>query len=147
MKLTMITIFNRPVASSRGFTLLELLVVLVIIGLLASFVGPRYFGQLGKSEAKVAKAQLVGLEKALDQYRLDTGRYPGTEAGMAALNERPQNEPKWDGPYLKGDLPADPWGRPYIYRVPGEKSEYDLLSLGRDGRQGGTGPDADIAAR
>ena len=137
-----------PIAAKhRGFTLLELLVVLVIIGLLASFVGPRYFGQLGKSEAKVAKAQLVGLEKALDQYRLDTGRYPGTDAGLAALNDRPQNEPKWDGPYLKGDLPVDPWGRPYIYRVPGEKSEYDLLSLGRDGRQGGTGPDADVSAR
>jgi general secretion pathway protein G len=140
-------ILKGPQSSNRGFTLLELLVVLVIIGLLASFVGPRYFGQLAKSEAKVAKAQLVGLEKALDQYRLDTGRYPGTEAGLAALNDRPQSEPKWDGPYLKGDLPVDPWSRPYIYRVPGEKSEYDLLSLGRDGRQGGTGPDADIAAR
>ena len=136
-----------PKRLAGGFTLLELLVVLVIIGLLASFVGPRYFGQLGKSEAKVARAQMVALEQALDQYRLDTGHYPSAEAGLAALNERPRNEPRWDGPYLKGALPMDPWGRPYQYRIPGEKSEYDLLSLGRDGRQGGSGPDADIRAR
>lgn len=132
--------------TTQGFTLLELLVVLVIIGLLASFVGPRYFSQLGKSEAKIAKAQLVALEKALDQYRLDNGRYPNAELGLAALVQRPPNEPRWDGPYLKGAVPADPWGRPYVYRLPGEKSEYDLLSLGKDGRQGGTGPDADVFA-
>lgn len=131
---------------ASGFTLLELLVVLVIIGLLASFVGPRYFSQLGKSEAKIAKAQLVALEKALDQYRLDNGRYPSAELGLNALVQRPPNESRWDGPYLKGAVPADPWGRPYVYRLPGEKSEYDLLSLGKDGRQGGSGPDADVFA-
>ena len=143
----LLTAARAPRHRTLGFTLLELLVVLVIIGLLASFVGPRYFGQLGKSETKVARAQLVALEKALDQYRLDTGRYPGAESGLAALNERPQNEPRWDGPYLKGALPLDPWGNAYNYRIPGEKSEYDLFSLGRDGRQGGTGPDADVFVR
>jgi len=130
----------------RGFTLLELLVVLVIIGLLAGYVGPRYFGQIGKSEAKVAKAQIVAFEKALDQYRLDVGRYPATEAGLAALVGKPTNEPKWAGPYLKKAVPDDPWGRPYLYKSPGEHGEYDLLSLGKDGRPGGTGDDADITS-
>lgn len=136
---------GRP-ALRRGFTLLELLVVLVIIGLLAGYVGPRYFGQIGKSEAKAAKAQIDALEKALDQYRLDIGRYPSTEAGLAVLMSRPANEPKWSGPYLKKAVPLDPWGRAYIYKSPGEHGEYDLLSLGKDGRPGGAGSDADITS-
>lgn len=135
----------RP-ALRRGFTLLELLVVLVIIGLLAGYVGPRYFSQIGKSEAKAAKAQIVAFEKALDQYRLDTGRYPPTEAGLTVLVNKPANDPKWGGPYLKKAVPADPWGRPYIYKSPGEHGEYDLLSLGKDGRPGGSGDDADITS-
>lgn len=130
----------------RAFTLLELLVVLVIIGLLAGYVGPRYFGQIGKSEAKAAKAQLDALEKALDQYRLDVGRYPSTEAGLAALVTKPANETRWAGPYLKKAVPLDPWSRPYVYKSPGEHGEYDLLSLGKDGRPGGAGDDADITS-
>ena len=127
-----------------GFTLLELLVVVVIIGLLAGFVAPRYFGQVGKSEVNVAKAQLDALEKALDQYRLDIGKYPDGEAGLKALVTKPANEPKWSGPYLRKDVPLDPWGKPYVYRIPGEKHEYDLMSFGKDGQPGGTGENADI---
>ena len=127
-----------------GFTLLELLVVVVIIGLLAGFVAPRYFGQVGKSEVNVAKAQLDALEKALDQFRLDTGHYPNTEIGLKALVERPTNEPKWNGPYLRKAIPLDPWGKPYVYRIPGEKGDFDLISLGKDGQPGGTGENADI---
>jgi len=133
---------RRPVA---GFTLLELLVVVLIIGLLAGFVAPRYFGQVGKSEINVAKAQIDALEKALDQYRLDTGHYPTTELGLGALVQRPTNEPKWGGPYLRKDVPLDPWGKPYIYKTPGEKGgDFDLVSYGKDGQPGGTGENADI---
>jgi len=128
----------------NGFTLLELLVVMVIIGLLAGYVGPKYFGQIGKSETKVARAQLDALEKALDQYRLDTGHYPAPESGLAALIAKPPNEAKWDGPYLKKIVPMDPWGRPYIYKLPGDHSEYDLVSYGKDGQPGGTGEASDI---
>jgi general secretion pathway protein G len=130
--------------SSRGFTLLELLVVLVIVGMLVGYVGPRYFSQLGKSEAKVARAQIDALEKALDHYRLDTGRYPNTEQGLAALMARPANEPKWQGPYLNKGLPTDPWGNPYQFRSPGQHREYDIWSNGKDGQPGGTGEAADI---
>jgi general secretion pathway protein G len=127
-----------------GFTLLELLVVVVIIGLLAGFVAPRYFGQVGKSEVNIAKAQIDALEKALDQYRLDTGRYPTAELGLKALIERPASEPKWNGPYLRKSIPLDPWGKPYLYRIPGEKADFDLVSYGKDGQPGGSGENADI---
>ena len=129
---------------SGGFTLLELLVVVAIIGLLAGYVAPRYFGQVGRSEVNAAKAQMDALEKALDAYRLDTGRYPTAEMGLVALVTKPQNEPKWNGPYLRKTVPSDPWGKPYIYKIPGEKGEYDLTSLGKDGQPGGTGEDADL---
>ena len=131
-------------SSQRGFTLLELLVVVAIIGLLVGYVAPRYFSQVGKSEVQVARAQLDALEKALDQYRLDTRRYPTAEQGLTALVARPANEPNWSGPYLKRAVPNDPWGRPYVYRTPGQKGEFDLLSYGRDGKAGGSGEDADI---
>lgn len=134
----------RPTRPSRGFTLLEILVVLVIIGLLASFVAPKFFGQIGKSEVQVAKAQLDAIEKALDQYRLDVGRYPTTEQGLAALTVRPQEEARWAGQYMKKAVPLDPWGRPYVYRSPGTKGDFDLLSLGRDGQPGGEGEGADL---
>ena len=130
----------------RGFTLLELLVVMVIIGLLAGYVGPKFFGQIGKSEVKAARAQIDALTKSLDQYRLDVGHYPSTEQGLAVLNNKPADEPKWAGPYLAKALPKDPWGNDYQYRSPGEHGEYDLLSFGRDGRPGGEGEDADLTS-
>jgi len=134
----------RP-APAAGFTLLELLVVVVIIGLLVSFVAPRYFGQVGKSEVNTAKAQIDALGKALDTYRLDTGRYPSAELGLKALVQRPPNEPKWNGPYLRKEVPPDPWGKPYLYRMPGEKGiDYDLVSHGKDGQPGGSGEAEDI---
>ena len=134
---------------ATGFTLLELLVVVVIIGLLAGFVAPRYFDQVAKSKTKVVKAQIDSLEKALDQYRLDMGRYPNTELGLAALVSKPstESESKWQGPYLKKALPNDPWDRPYLYRSPGESGrEYDLFSLGADGQLGGTGENIDVTS-
>lgn len=127
-----------------GFTLLELLVVMVIIGMLAGFVAPRYFSQVGKSEVKAARAQMDALEKALDQYRLDVGHYPSMEQGMVALVERPANEPRWDGPYLKRAVPLDPWGNPYLMTVPGQHGDIDLVSYGKDGQPGGTAEAADI---
>lgn len=131
---------------AKGFTLLELLVVLVILGLLVGYVAPRYFAQVGKSEVKVARAQIKALEDALDQYRIDVGRYPATAPGLAALNEQPAGESRWQGPYLKKALPNDPWGHPYQYRAPGEHGEYDIWSFGRDGQAGGSGEDADITS-
>jgi len=117
---------------------------MVIIGLLAGFVAPRYFAQVGKSQIKVARAQINALELALDQFRIDVGRYPSTEEGLEALNTAPANIEAWAGPYLKKAVPADPWGRPYVYEHPGRNAELDLTSLGRDGRLGGAGEDADI---
>jgi general secretion pathway protein G len=146
------TISSRPVAALprvAGFTLIELLVVVVIIGLLAAFVAPRYFDQVGKSSVKIAKAQITSLEQALDQYRLDVGRYPATEAGLAALVTKPAGDAaaNWQGPYLKKALPNDPWGHPYVYVSPGQEGrEYDLTSLGADGKPGGTGEDADVTS-
>jgi len=134
----------RRFRAHTGFTLLELLVVVAIIALLVGYVGPRLFGQLGKSEITTAKAQIDALEKAVDQYRLDTGHYPTTELGLAALVNKPQSEPKWNGPYLRKDVPLDPWGKAYVYKQPGEKGEYDIVSFGKDGQPGGTGENADI---
>jgi general secretion pathway protein G len=133
-------------SSSSGFTLLELLVVMVIIGLLAAYVGPQYFSQIGKSEVKAAQAQISALQKALDTYRIDIGHYPTTEQGLAALVTKPQNEAKWSGPYLQKAVPPDPWGRPYNYKAPGEHGDYDLFSYGKDGQPGGTGEAADITS-
>ena len=137
---------SRSPRAGRGFTLLELLVVMVIIGLLAGYVGPRFFGQIGKSEVKVARAQLDALQKALDQYRIDTGHYPSAEQGLQALREKPMDEPRWAGPYLAKAVPKDPWGQAYQYKAPGDHGEYDLLSFGHDGRPGGEGEDADITS-
>ena len=132
---------------SEGFTLLELLVVMVIIGLLVSYVGPRYFAQLGKSERSTAKAQIESIAKALDTYRLDIGHYPSNEQGLAALNSRPNDEPRWNGPYMQKNLPVDPWGKPYLYRTPGQGGDFDLLSYGQDGQAGGQDAAADVSYR
>ncbi len=131
---------------ASGFTLLELLVVMVIIGLLAGIVAPQYFGQLGKSSAKVARVQIESFSQALDQYRLDVGQYPTTEQGLPALRLAPPEMVRWQGPYLKRDVPTDPWGRPYVYRQPGQHGDFDLLSLGSDGQPGGTGEATDVTS-
>ena len=136
---------NSRTGLERGFTLLELLVVMVIIGLLAGFVAPRYFAQVGKSQVKVARAQIDALDKALDQFRLDVGRYPTTEEGLQALTAQPSGEQRWAGPYLKKGVPADPWGRPYVYELPSTHGgDFDLFTYGKDGRLGGNGEDADL---
>jgi general secretion pathway protein G len=129
-----------------GFTLLELLVVMVIIGLLAGFVGPKLFGQIGKSEVKVARAQIDALSKSLDQFRIDTGHYPSSEQGLGSLVTRPPQEQSWSGPYLAKGVPKDPWGHDYQYAFPGQHGDYDLLSFGHDGKPGGDGEDADIVS-
>jgi len=128
----------------KGFTLIELLVVMVIVGLLAALVGPRLFPKLGKGKQAAAKAQIELLGQALDQMRLDIGRYPTTQEGLNALVTNPGGVENWDGPYLKKALPNDSWGKPYHYQFPGAHGEYDLFSYGRDGAPGGEGEDKDV---
>ncbi|MES2298826.1 MAG: type II secretion system major pseudopilin GspG [Pseudomonadota bacterium] len=133
-------------AAQAGFTLLELLVVIVIIGLLAAYVGPKYFAKLAQSKSTIAKQQIEAFGKSLDTYRLDVGRYPSTEEGLAALLAAPAaNAAKWHGPYLSKAVPVDPWDHAYVYRAPGSKGDYDLISYGLDGQPGGTAEDADIS--
>ena len=132
----------------RGFTLLELLVVLLIIALLAGYVGPRLFGEVGKAKTKTAASQMKSIANALDRYRLDTGRFPTTETGLAALMTNQGNVTGWDGPYMSSEMPADPWGKPYVYRSPGDGGkDYDLMTLGADGKPGGTGEDQDVVSK
>lgn len=127
-----------------GFTLLELLIVVAIIGLLTAYVGPRVLSSLSKSEVTVAQAQIEAFQKALDAYRIDVGRYPSTEQGLSALVTAPANEARWRGPYLAKAVPNDPWGRPYLYRSPAAGKELEIVSYGKDGTPGGTADDADI---
>lgn len=130
----------------RGFTLVELLIVVTIIILLAGLVGQNLFKRLGKGKQATAKAQIEMLGQALDQYKLDIGRYPSTQEGLEALITNPGVE-GWEGPYLKKNvIPKDPWGRPYKYESPGSHGEYDLYSYGKDGAQGGEGEDKDIVS-
>lgn len=132
-----------------GFTLLELVVVIIVLGLLAGIVAPQIIGRLSEAKSTTARTQIELLSVALDGYRLDNGNYPTTDQGLAALRERPSRAPapaNWRGPYLRKAVPLDPWGRPYLYRAPGERnpSAFDLESLGRDGKVGGDGEDADV---
>lgn len=128
-----------------GFTLLELLVVVAIIGLLAAYVGPKYFSQIGKSEQNLAKSQVEAFSRALGTYRLDVGSFPTTEEGLNALITKPASAVKWNGPYLDKVVPLDPWGRPYNYHSPGSRGgDFDIESFGKDGQPGGTGDSADV---
>jgi general secretion pathway protein G len=131
----------------RGFTLVEILVVITIIGLIMGLVGPRVLVYLGESKAKAAKIQIESFGSALDLYYLDNGRYPTSSEGLAALVQRSGNSRTWNGPYLKGSaVPTDPWGQAYVYRSPGEHGAYDVVSYGADGQEGGTGTSADITS-
>jgi general secretion pathway protein G len=131
----------------RGFTLVEILVVITIIGLIMGLVGPRVLNYLTESKAKAAKIQIESFASALDLFFLDAGRYPSGSEGLVALVQRPVSISGWNGPYLKGGLvPADPWGNPYIYRSPGQRGAYDLVSFGADGQEGGTGTASDITS-
>jgi general secretion pathway protein G len=133
----------------HGFTLIELLIVMVILVMLASLVGPRLFGQLGAAKGKAARAQIEMLGAALDAYRLDMSNYPLTEQGISALSVAPIDPNAlalWRGPYLKKPVERDPWGNNYIYKSPGIHAEYDLSSLGADGKEGGSGDDSDIVS-
>jgi general secretion pathway protein G len=129
-----------------GFTLIELLVVMVIIGLLAALVGPRFIRQEEKAKIKAAKAQIELLGTALDTFRLDVGRYPSTQEGLEALRTKPGGLERWDGPYLKKDLPLDPWGKAYTYKSPGEHGAFDIVSYGADGAPGGEEDNRDITS-
>src|SRR5438309_3321089 len=137
--------FKTPMRSSNGFTLIELLVVMVIIGLLAALVGPRFIRQEEKAKVKAAKAQIELLSTALDTFRLDVGRYPTSQEGLEALRTQPGGVERWDGPYLKKDVPVDPWGKPYVYKSPGDQGPCDILSYGADGAPGRDGDNDDIA--
>ncbi|OQX23511.1 MAG: type II secretion system protein GspG [Desulfobacteraceae bacterium IS3] len=131
----------------QGFTLIELLIVMIILGLLAALVGPRMFGKAEKARQKASKDQISLFETAIDTYRLDVGKFPTTEQGFQALRVRPAGVgDRWDGPYLKKDIPLDPWGNPYSYKYPGEHGDYDIISMGADGKPGGDGEDADIVS-
>ena len=141
----------RLATRQHGFTMIEILVVIIVLGMLAALVGPRILGRVSEAKGAAARTQIELLGLALDSYRLDNGSYPTSEQGLTALNEKPAREPlpqNWRGPYLRKAIPADPWGRAYVYRSPGEAnpSGYDLLTLGRDGQPGGNEEDADVTS-
>ena len=138
--------FARILDRDSGFTLIELLVVVIIIGLLASLVAPKFFGKLGMSKQKTAKAQIELFGAALDEFRLDNGRYPNAEEGLSALRDKPEGLENWAGPYLPKAIPKDTWGHEYVYSSPGEHYDYDLISYGRDGEPGGEDEDSDIVS-
>ena len=137
---------KRRKKKEKGFSLIELLIVMVIMGLLAALVGPRMFGKVGKSKQNAARSQMALFETALDTYRLDVGKYPSTEQGLQALRTKPSDEEKWDGPYLPKSVPKDPWGHPYIHRRT-DNGEVEMISLGANGTEGGEGEDKDISSR
>ena len=135
---------GRSARRHSGFTLMELLVVLAILGLLMSLVGPRVLNQLGGAKVKTAGIQIKDLEQSLEMYKLDVGRFPTTGEGLTALMKKPAGASGWNGPYLKSDVPLDPWNGEYSYRYPGEQAEVDIYSFGQDGAPGGEGEDADV---
>ena len=136
---------HRPRQKSlSGFTLMELLVVLAILGLLMSLVGPQVLNQLGGAKTKTARIQIRDLEQALEMYKLDVGRYPNTAQGLKALVAKPGGAAGWNGPYLKGEVPPDPWGSAYHYKYPGDRGELDIYTYGQNGAAGGDGEDADV---
>lgn len=137
---------GRDKKKEKGFTLIEMLIVMVILGLLAALVGPRMFGKVGKSRQNAAKVQISLFETALDTYRLDTSKYPTTDQGLQALRTKPSGVERWDGPYLPKNIPLDPWGHAYQYRSPGEHGDCDIVSLGADGSPGGEGEDQDVVS-
>lgn len=138
---------QRKTKPAKGFTLVELLVVLAILGMLAALVGPQVLNQLGGAKSKTAAIQISDLEQALEIYKLDVGRFPSSSQGLEALVSEPSGVRGWNGPYLKkGELPLDPWGNPYEYRYPGQGNGPDITSLGGDGRPGGTSEDADVTS-
>jgi len=137
---------KKNVLSKKGFTLVELLVVIMIIALLASMVAPNLFNKLEDAQRKTTKTQLSNLSTALDSFRLDFGRYPTTEEGLAILSAKQSTLKKWNGPYLTKKLKDDAWGNPYVYKYPGKDgNEYELLSYGADGKEGGSDKNADIS--
>src|SRR4051812_48636531 len=142
----MIYHFKDRATDNRGFTLVELIVVVIIIGLLAGLVLPQFIRQEEKAKLKTARAQIELLGTALDTFRLDVGRYPTADEGLQALRQKPGAIDRWDGPYLKKELPMDPWNKPYIYKSPGEHGPYDILSYGADGAPGGEGDNRDITS-
>lgn len=134
-------------AARAGFTLVEMLVVLVIIGLIMGLVGPRVLNYLTDAREKTARLQIESFSNALDLFYIDAGRYPTSAEGLAALTQRPPGVDAWNGPYVKGgSVPADPWGNAYVYRSPGQHGNYDIVSLGADGRDGGEGSNADVTS-
>lgn len=137
---------QKVAGSSAGFTLIELLVVLAIIGLLAGLVGPRMMNALGGAKTKTAKVQIKDLEQSLEMYKLDVGQYPSNNEGLNALMQKPGNADGWNGPYLKSDVPKDPWKRDYNYKFPGERGDIDIFTLGQDGAPGGEGEDTDVGS-
>ncbi len=145
MNRTSVSLFPSRRLARTGFTLLELLVVILIIGLLTGIVAPRFMSQISRSEVTTARAQMDAFKKAIEAFRIDNGRYPTTAEGLAALTTQPADAPRWHGPYLQDAIPLDPWGSPYQYRSPGANGrDYEITSLGRDRAPGGTGDDADI---
>lgn len=137
---------KREKKRGNGFTLVEILVVIIIIGLLAALVGPRLFGKVSTAKLSAAKAQIELFGTALDTFRLDVGRYPTTEEGLKALREKPSGVEGWNGPYLPKEIPLDPWKKPYIYKSPGDHGDYDLISYGLDGTEGGEGENQDVVS-
>jgi general secretion pathway protein G len=138
---------RKRLRGQRGFTLIEILVVITIIGMIVGLVGPRVLNYLTESKAKAAKIQIESFSSALDLFFLDAGRYPTSAEGLGALVRRPGAVPLWNGPYLKGAIvPNDPWGNAYAYRSPGQHGTYDIISFGADGNEGGTGSAADITS-